>query len=638
MERFGYNAKDTLGNDNWQGSNLKPMKRKFLFKKGKHNLALLLLFIVFLYFFLIGPILGVRGKVKVLSASAAQMKQSFSENDIDKLDKSVADFSKKYEDLRKSAKRLYWTSFIPYGSDFKNVIEGGHYAVQAIAKTVESIKPHAELIGFTKGESSFVEKSAEDRLQTAILALDKMLVNYDDIAKNLEEADNRISEIDPNRYPKKFGKTEVRATIANYKNQFIGATNLFVNASPLIKRLPEIFGKDEEKTYLILFQNDKERRATGGFLTSFAIFKMNNGKLTVERSDDIYNLDISIPHPPAPDEILTYHKGVNRFYIRDSNLSPDFVESMKLFNSLYKNSSQAVEYDGVIALDSKVLVDMLKIYGDTEAGGVLFSADEDERCDCPQVIYTLFDIVDRPVNYIKEDRKGILGQLMFVLLQKALGFSPSKYWGTLSQTMYRNLEEKHILLNFVDKDLQSAAERINFAGRITQFEGDYLHVNNVNFAGAKSNLFVQESIETNTTKKSGKIMREVKVTFKNPYPHSDCNLERGGLCLNATLRNWIRVYVPEGSELIEFKGSEKKVQTYDELGKTVFEGFLTVQPLGQSEVTVTYSLPENIDANEYRIMIQKQPGQQTQKLTVNILNKKIFNNIFDVDKIYKANL
>jgi len=614
------------------------MKRKFLFKKGKYNLTVLILFIVFLYFFIVGPIIGVRGKIKVLSASAGQMKQAFTDNDIDKLDKSVDDFVKKYEVFRKSARKLYWTSFIPYGSDFKNAVEGGYYAIAAIDKTVESIKPHAELIGFKKGESSFIEKSAEDRLQTAVLTLDKILVNYDEIAKNLEEADKRITEINPNRYPKKFGKTEIRTNIANYKNQFIGATNLFVNASPLIKRLPEIFGKDEEKTYLILFQNDKERRATGGFLTSFAVFKMNNGKLTVDRSDDIYNLDASITHPPAPDEILTYHKGVNRFFIRDSNLSPDFVESIKLFNSLYEKSPQAVDYDGVFALDTKVLVDMLKIYGDTEAGGVLFSAKEDKRCDCPQVIYTLFDIVDRPVNYVKEDRKGILGQLMFALLQKALGFSPSKYWGTLSQTMYRNLQEKHMLLYFNDKDLQDAAEKINFAGRIARFDGDYLHVNNVNFAGAKSNLFVQESIKTVTTKKSGKLMREVKVDFKNPYPHSDCNLERGGLCLNATLRNWIRVYVPKGSELIEFKGSEKKVQTYDELDKTVFEGFLTVQPLGKSEVTVTYTLPDNIDQKEYRIMIQKQPGEQNQKLTVNILNKKVFDNIFDLDKVFRAKL
>ena len=280
---------------------------------------------------------------------------------------------------------------------------------------------------------------------------------------------------------------------------------------------------------------------------------------------------------------------------------------------------------------------MLKIYGDTEAGGVLFSAEDDKRCDCPQVIYTLFDIVDRPVNYIKEDRKGILGQLMFALLQKALGFSPSKYWGTLAQTMYRNMEEKHILLNFEDKNLQEAAEKINFAGRISSFNGDYLHVNNVNFAGAKSNLFVKETINSKTTKSiGGKIQREVTVEYKNPYPHSDCNLERGGLCLNATLRNWIRVYVPKGSQLISFEGSEMKVETYNDLDKTVFEGFLKVQPQGFAKATVKYSLPSNINSNDYSLMIQKQAGETNQELNVQIGNKKIFQGIFNLDKVVKA--
>ena len=418
----------------------------------------------------------------------------------------------------------------------------------------------------------------------------------------------------------------------------MGLTALLVDAKPLIKQLPEIFGKKQEKTYLILFQNDKERRATGGFLTTYAIFKINNGKVKIERSDDIYNLDNSIgSHPSAPEEILKYHKGVSRFYIRDSNLSPDFVKSIDLFNSLYEKSPQRVDYDGVIAVDSKILVDMLNIYGDTEAGGVLFSAKEDKRCDCPQVIYTLFDIVDRPVNYIKEDRKGILGQLMYTLLQKALGFSPSKYWGTLAQTMYRNLEEKHILLYFKDEELQNAAEKINFAGRIVNFQGDYLHVNNVNFAGAKSNMFVKETISSKTYKSAGKIQREVVVEFKNPYPHSDCNLERGGLCLNATLRNWIRVYVPEGSKLISFSGSETKINTYDDLNKTVFEGFLRVQPQGYSKTIIKYELPDNINSNNYSLLIQKQPGEQNQDLNVQVGNKKIIKGLFDIDKVVKAN-
>src|SRR5207249_2655005 len=134
-----------------------------------------------------------------------------------------------------------------------------------------------------------------------------------------------------------------------------------------------------------------------------------DGKIEKQTSDDIYALDNSISaHPPAPDKILKYHKDVSQFYIRDSNLSPDFPTSVKLFNDLYQKSSQKVKYDGVITLDSKVLVDMLTIFGDTEAGGVVFSAKKDARCDCPQVLYTLFDIVDRPVDYLKENRKGIL--------------------------------------------------------------------------------------------------------------------------------------------------------------------------------------------------------------------------------------
>ena len=628
-----------MGYDNWQRSNLTPptIKRKKIFN-NKLTLTILILLIVFGFFFVVRPVYKIMVKGKTIMKSAKQLKSSFSKNDIELLDKDLKKFSGEYDNFRNDVKLLYWASFIPYVSDFKNSVEAGKYAVNAAEITVESIKPYAALIGFKKGGSSFIEKSSEDRLQTAILTLDKILNRYDEVADNLKKAEDKIMKINPNRYPKKFGKKIIRENVANYKNQVLGITTLLVDAKPLIKRLPEIFGKKEEKTYLILFQNDKERRATGGFLTSYAIFKIKNGKIKVDKTDDIYNLDASISsHPKAPKEILTFHKGVNQFYIRDSNLSPDLIKSIELFNTLYERSSLSIDYDGIITVDSKVLVDMLEIYGDTEAGGVLFSAREDKRCDCPQVLYTLFDIVDRPTYYIKENRKGILGQLMYALLQKALGFSPSKYWGTLAQTMYKNMERKHILLYFKDVDLQEASEKINFAGRIVDFDGDYLHVNNVNFAGAKSNMFVKETITSKTSKTiGGKIQREVVVEFKNPYPHSDCNLERGGLCLNATLRNWIRVYVPEGSKLVDFDGSEMKVNTYNDLNKTVFEGFLKVQPQGFAKATIKYTLPENIKSKNYSLMVQKQPGVNGQELNVQVGNKTVNKGIFDIDKVFKV--
>ncbi len=568
----------------------------------------------------------------ILVASAKEMKNVFSKNDIDLLHNKLNEFSKQYADFEKEAKTLYWATFIPYISDFKNGVEAGKYLIKAAQEAEVAITPYADLIGFKKGQSSFVEKSAENRLQTAVLTLEKMLIKVDAISNDIAEAEKRIKTINPSRYPKQLGKLKLRSTIQNTKEQFDGLSSLFVDAKPLMKRIPEIFGKDEEKTYLVLFQNDKELRATGGFLTAYAIFRVEKGKIKIERSEDMYTLDNSIAHPTAPREILTYHKGVSTFNIRDSNLSPDLPTSIELFNSLYKRSSLRINYDGVILVDSKILVDMLTIFGDTDAGGVRFSAERDKRCDCPQVLYQLFDMVDRPVNYIKENRKGILGELMYALFYKAIGFSPSKYWGTLAQQMFKNLQEKHILLYFVDKDLQTSVEKLNFAGRVRSYPGDFLYVNNVNFAGAKSNLFVSVSTTSKTkTNNNGKVTREVTVDYRNPYPHSDCSLERGGLCLNATLRNWIRVYVPKGSKLVEFKGSQKKVQTYDELGKTVFEGYLEVPTQGKATAVIKYAVPSEL-SKDYKLLVEKQPGTDDQKLKVEVDGRNRYGGVLDVDK------
>lgn len=618
----------------------KKTKGKFKFSMNRKVLIGLAVFLIAFgvaaYFLAIQPAMRIRAKGMEVMAEAQKLQETVKANDIDLLRKDLDMFGAKYAEFENESKSVYWASFIPYVNDFKSGVEAGRYMIVAGDEAVEAIYPYADLIGLKKGEQNFYEKTAEDRLQTAVLTLDKMLERIDVVAKNIEEAEKRIESIDPNRYPTKLGKYEVRSNIQDAKNQFEGMATLFVDAKPFLKQLPSILGAEEEKNYLILFQNTAERRATGGFYTFYAVFNINKGKIEIKDSSDIYDLDNSIAtHPRAPEKILAYHKDVNQFYLRDSNLSPDFVESVKLFESLYEDAGRSVNYDGIITMDSKVLVDMLKIFGDTQANGVNFSAQIDERCDCPQVIYTLFDIVDRPVNYIKVDRKRILGNLMLELFYKAIGFSPSKYWGQLAQTMFTNLDEKHMLLYFTDPETQKAVEALNYAGRIREYDGDYLHISNVNFAGAKSNMFIEEEITSETTFENGVGKRTVTIVFKNPYEHSDCNLERGGLCLNAVLRNWIRFYVPEGSELVELTGSQTEVQTYNELGKTVFEGFMTVNPKGQAEVTVEYTLPSSITEKDYKLLLQKQPGVEKQTLDVKVNGKTVLEGPFNTDKEIK---
>ncbi|MEI6532281.1 MAG: DUF4012 domain-containing protein [Candidatus Roizmanbacteria bacterium] len=591
------------------------------------------------YFNVVVPILKIKSKADILVASGKTLREVFKKNDIDLVKKEVAKIQSQYQDFANESKLIYWATSIPQVKDYKNAVEAGDYLLKATTVSIDAIYPYADLIGLKKGQTNFLEKSAEDRLQTAVATLEKVLVKVDDIAGYITEAEKRIDSIDPDRYPEKIGGRNVRSEIVNAKEGFRGIVALFVDAKPIVKNLPKILGANgKEKTYLIIFQNEKEARATGGFLTAYAIFKIKDGRMAIERSSDIYNLDASIEpnHPSAPEKIRTYHINVPKFWIRDSNISPDFVESMKLFNSLYEKSRDRVAYDGVFAMDSKILVDMLTIYGDIEAGGVRFSAKQDTRCDCPQVIYQLFDLVGRPVGYIKENRKGILGVLMYELFQKALKSSPSRYWGVMFQAMFLNLQEKHILLNFNDPVIQQSVEKMNFGGLISQVQNiDYLHVNNVNFAGAKSDLFVSENIISTTSFEGNVINREVKVEYKNPYPQSDCSLLRSSLCLNAPRRTWIRIYVPKGSKLIGFTGSQMKVQTYDELGKTVFEGFTVVPTQGRTEIDVKYSLPSTLSKSNYSLMIQKQPGKDKQQLSVTIDTKKVYSGNFLIDKTVK---
>ena len=336
-----------------QPERLNDMGRRKKYRKQKfYAIGAILVVVVF---FIIIPIIKIRSHIKPVTESAKALKYAFSLNDMDLVETKFAEFSKTYDTFEKDAKGLYWLSIIPYVSDFKNGVEAGHYSIEAGKDGIKAIAPYADLIGFKKGGASFSEKSAEDRLQTAVLTLDKVLGNIDTISENIRQAEARIEKIDPNRYPKSFGKTQVRANVQSVKDQFKGVSSLFVDAKPLLKQLPKILGKDKEKTYLILFQNNYERRATGGFLTSYAYFRIKDGKMDIERSSDIYSLDESISsHPVAPPEILTFHKGVSQFYVRDSNLSPDLPESIKLFESLYNRSGNKVDYDGVIMLDAKI--------------------------------------------------------------------------------------------------------------------------------------------------------------------------------------------------------------------------------------------------------------------------------------------
>src|SRR5258706_1948981 len=605
-------------------------------------LGVLIVLILFSVFGIVLPGLKVYKQAKVTYAQAKVAIGAIKKQNItlasDELSKTKTELTKTQEDV----KSLGYLKFIPimnwYYNDGVHLLNAASYGLDAGQVLVDTLKPYADVLGL-KGQGSFVGGTAQQRIQTAVATMSKITPKIDDVEQNFVLAKAEIDAVNPSHYPSFLGGGKIKSQLTQIRTITDEGVTFVEQAKPLIKVLPSLLGEPTDKKYLILFQNDKELRPTGGFMTAYAIFRLTHGVVHVDTSSDIYNLDATIGnHPPAPRPILQYLPKVSTWNLRDTNLSPDFAASMKDFNKLYSQAGAYQKVDGIVAVDTHALVSAMNILGDITTDGATFTTKSVPQCNCAQVIYQMEVYADQPVGFLKDNRKGLIGDLMYSIMQKAFSSSPKLYWGPLFQTMITEVAQKHVLFNVYNPDAQSGIESLNAGGKIIPFEGDYLHVNDTNFGGAKSNMFLSEAVDQNyEVKGDGSIIKTVKIVYKNPFAPSDCNLERGGLCLNAVQRDWLRVYVPKGSKLVSSQGSEVKVISYDELGKTVFEGFLTIRPLGSATYTLSYELPFKVNGS-LPLLIQKQPGTDNNQYAISVKGTQVLDFPLLTDRTEKLSL
>ncbi|MDP3998007.1 MAG: DUF4012 domain-containing protein [bacterium] len=600
--------------------------------------------ILFAVFILVVVVLGVLVAIPAKNTYSAaretydqvkKVNQAVKEQNIAQAKTEIIQAREKLKKVESSMQSLAWTRFTPvlgeYYNDAQHLVRAGSHGLEAGQIAIEAIEPYADVLGL-KGQGSFVSGSAEERIQKTVQTFDKVTPKLSEINEKMRLVREEIDQISPGRYPENFRGKQVKGQIVALKKTVDEAQKVLSDAQPLLEVLPSLMGEPNEKKYLILFQNDKELRPTGGFITAYAVFRLEHGKMINDSAGDIYELDKKRTKKiAAPDPIKKYlpeegGKVASQWNMRDSNLSPDFKVSMGDFESFYTQIPDAPKIDGIIAIDTHVLLKIMEVLGPIPAYGVNFTTEIIQACNCPQVIYELERFADTPTGYERGGRKDIIGVLMSAIMTKALSVSPRQYWGPLFQVGLSEIEQKHILFYLYDEKGQLGAESMNMAGRIKDFDGDYLHINDTNFAGAKSNMYVQHQVEQKIeVSDSGEVVKTLTLNYKNPQPPDNCSLERKeGLCLSATLRNWVRIYVPKGSELLETKGSEVDVTTGQDLGKTVFDGFLTVNPLGSSQMVVKYKLPFKVNkGQDLKMLIQKQPGTEGHEYKVTVNGKTI---------------
>lgn len=563
------------------------------------------------------------------------LKTSVKSQDLGKIKEGTVNLRSDLERLQRKIDSYKILGTVPvvknYYLDGQRGIKASFAGLRAVDLVIEAIVPYADIIGLGGDKTASASgKTTMDRVTFLVTTLDKIRPELDKIGAELETARKEMDQIDPHRYPEDYKGIKIREILTSAIFGLDQASSLVNDAKPLLEVAPDLMGVNIPKYYFVLFQNDAELRPTGGFMTAYGILKIDKGKITPLLSEDIYSLDAAWGKKlPAPDPIKKFHKNVPYFYLRDMNLSPDFAVSMKPFMDIYNNQIPgATKVDGVIAVDTKFLAGLLKVLGQIgvpEFGN--FSAEIDKRCNCPQVVYRLEEIADKPVSTLKTARKAVIGPLMHSILANAFN-SPKSKIGELVNVALTAVQEKHVLFYLFDEKAQKAVEAFNLAGRVKEFSGDYQLLVDANFAGAKSNLFIKQKIDEKIEiATDGTVTKTIAVTYNNPFPPSNCSLLSGGLCLNGLYRDWIRLYVPKGSELIEVTGSEIKPNVYEELGKTVFEVFYgdkyPLSPQSNTKVSFKYKLPFKVEkGSPYNLLIQKQAGVEKYDMAIDFNGKK----------------
>jgi hypothetical protein len=409
----------------------------------------------------------------------------------------------------------------------------------------------------------------------------------------------------------------------------------------LMQSAPQLLGADRPRTYLLLFQNEDELRATGGFISAAGRVTVDAGKiisLTVEDSYAVDDFTTPYPDPPAP---LRDYMGIDLWVFRDSNWSPDFPTAARQAISLY-TQTRGGTIDGVIALDQRVVEALVDGLGPLDIDGQTIAnapamRDYMRRAWAPAGQSSAGEWIVQ--------RKNFIGRVMQLLLDRLLNGGETN-WPALGQALNRVLRSRDLAIVLLDAQLNEPLHVTQLDGALRPGIGDYLMVVDTNMGFNKASVAMQQAMQyTVTLAADREPQATLAISYANTNPaNGSCSPRPLNYDLTITYDQlvqqcyWVyrRVLTPSGSqldtasrhpataeELATGRASDGATRVTAEDGKTVFGTFLVVPRQQGVESLVSYTLPASVvqrdsDQLRYHLVWQKQPGASAWPVRVTV--------------------
>jgi len=480
-----------------------------------------------------------------------------------------------------------------------------------------------------EGVEPLVTAWGEPPAEGAGSLLEQVLPALVDAGPRLAEAQAELERVTAARAELDISRLSPRvAAQVERLDRYLPLLRLAVQAARLA---PNLLGAEGPRSYLVLAQNSDELRATGGFISGVGLLRLDGGRIVELSFQDSYAVyDPSKPHPPPPPALRKYMKA-DILLLRDTNWSPDFPTTAQMAASLYALDEGTV-VDGVIAADLTAVQWLVEALGPLHLEGYDQPVSEHNVLEFMKATWAAppgtATIAERTQSDWWGHRKDFMGILLEGMLAR-LESGEDLELGRLIWALKRSLDEKHVLIHVDDPQTAELLAASGWDGALHPGEGDFLLVVDSNVGFNKVNPRIEQQIGYQVTLEQcrgnpcgcppcGRPHAELTLRYRHTAAIrlEECIQEpRYGDdyddMMNRCYFDYVRVYVPAGSELRQASGFElDSVESLPgEQGTQFFAGFFVMAPGEEREITLSYDLPPEVVAGgTYRLRVQKQPG------------------------------
>ncbi len=462
----------------------------------------------------------------------------------------------------------------------------------------------------------------------------------------LQEAEKAAASVSPSSLPE-----DRRESFQKLTTKLQAATESVREFAVMADVLAVFAGKDQARTYLLIFQNQTELRPTGGFMGSVAEVTLDHGTLKKMFVPPGGTYDIKgqlLEHVVSPEPMHLINPS---WQFQDANWFPDFPTSAKKIRWFWSKSGQPT-VDGVIAINASFVERLLDITGPIdmpEYGKVINRAN---------FLLETQKAVEVEYDRVANTPKKFVGDLSKAMMEHVKKFT-NEQWLQVAGLVSDSLQIKDIQVAFSSEEEERLAERYGWNGQLKETNGDSLAIIEANIAGQKTDGVIEEKTDMQVEiQADGSIIDRVTLTRTHRG-------QKGEQFRGVRNVSYIRAYVPKGSELMTatgfqtpsstlFKKPEAEdridsdlaaseghaelvaggVRVSDEGSRTVFGGWAQLDPGATQQLTYTYRLPftvrdiyGHLDAapdeqiggrTAYLLLLTSQSGKTTRTIHLSI--------------------